>query len=328
MNRSQQWAWHLSLALLVVAASIFILRGKIGFGPFAAQAAAPVTTYYYGTNGSLLVAAEQNLWPEEYGPYCAIATAMVVDNYLDLLTHHPLSFTRQAQQLSIGTANQTQGASQWGNATPLDVAGGIINIAPDKGIDPRGAAYIQHRYAPNPYSFHNYIYRWEFHHTTEPSYHQQAMEATTALFRGWLAHSDPMSVIVNGGEHSIIVSGGWSSDDISKVFPANIQGIVVRDPQFATAISRFEVSQDQWTNHGANFGVGYYTLWSRYYGAQVNQSVNRDDPEPTVGIYVPTTANPHHWYHGFSWVRRDDTTGTAASPDWAYTDDGTQMTTP
>ncbi|MBA3826872.1 MAG: hypothetical protein H0X24_23640, partial [Ktedonobacterales bacterium] len=288
----------------------------------------PVTTHYYGVNGPWIVAAIAGLWPEEKGPYCAVAVAMAVDNYMDETRHLPLRFTKQAQQLDIGKADQTEGASQWGNATPINAAGGVINIAPDRGVDPRGAAYIQAHYAPPNTSFHNYIYRWQFHHATEPSYHQQAMEATTSLYRSWLTHSDPLAVIVNGGEHSVIVSGGWSSDEIANDYPANIQGVIVRDPQFASSVSRFEVSQDQWTNHGVDFGAGYYTLWSRFYGDQPNHTVNHDDPEPTVGIYAPTATDPVHWFHGFSWVQVDSTTGDAANPDWAFSDTGTQLATP
>ncbi len=94
-------------------------------------------------------------------------------------------------------------------------------------------------------------------------------------------------------------------------------------------VSRFEVDDDAWTNHGANWGAGYYTLWSRYYGQNVDHSVNTDDPEPTVGIYRPDTKYPDHWYHGFSWIRRDNNTANGlGSPDWAFTDLGKELTTP
>lgn len=254
---------------------------------------------------------------------------MAVDNYVDEEDHLTMRFTSRAQQYAVAKANQTSGESRWGYATPTTVSAGITNIAPDKGVDPRGAAYMQYHYAPQGTIFHDYIYRWTFRYKSEPVYHWQVLQATTSLFRAWLSYSEPMSVIINGGEHSVIVSAGWSGNSISSNYPADIQGVVVRDPEFSADVSRFEMDFDQWSNHGADFGAGYYTLWSRYYGQNADHSINTDDPEPTVGIYRPTSVHPDHWFQGFTWIRRDANDANGAfSPDWAYTDDGAFLSAP
>jgi hypothetical protein len=328
MNRYQTMALHCSIALLLVAGGLFALAWHHQ-QPTGQHVASTTTSISYGANGTYIVNAVRNIWPQEYGPYCALATGMAVVNYIDEEDHLAMRFTSPANQYAIAKANQTAGASQWGYAKPITVSAGITNIAPDHGVDPRGAAYMQWHYAPPGTIFHDYIYRWTFHYSTEPSYHWQTMQATTSLFRDWLSNSEPMSVIVNGGEHSVIVSGGWSTNSIATNYPANIQGVIVRDPEFAPSISRFEVDFDQWSNHGATFGSSYYTLWARYYGQNVNLSRNTDDPEPTVGIYRPTAAHPDHWFQGFTWIRRDKNTANGtASPDWAYTDTGVLLTAP
>ena len=270
-----------------------------------------------------------HIWPQKVGPYCAIATAMGVVNYVDQEDHLALLFTGPSYQVTIASANQTLGASRWGYALPINSTAGITNIAPDHGVDPRAAAYIQYHYAPQGTIFHNYIYRWQFHGTTEPSFQAQTLQATMSLFRAWLTYPEPMSVIVNGGEHSVIISGGWTGNDIRNVAIPPLLGVIVRDPEFAGSISRFEVTSDEWTNNGTDFGAGYYSLWSRYYGVNPNFTVNTDDPEPSVGIYRPTAQDPVHWYQGFSWVQRDNQTANGLfSPDWAFTDTGTLLTAP
>jgi hypothetical protein len=149
------------------------------------------------------------------------------------------------------------------------------------------------------------------------------------LFRTWLKFTEPIAVIINGGEHSVLVTGGWMNESITTHYPAGVLGVVIRDPEFAGAFSRFEVDGDQWTNHGGNFGQGYYTLWARPYGATLTNAPNHDDPEPSVGIYTPDANHPQHWWQGFTWIRRDNqSTTSVASPDWAFTDLGTLLTAP
>ncbi len=330
MNRYQSMALNCALALLFVSGGLLALAWHVGrFAPISAATTASTTTYYYGANNTYMVNAVQHIWPQENGPYCAIATGMAVTNYVDQEDHLTLRFSTPSNQYAIATADQKAGASRWGYAKPINATAGITNIAPDRGLDPRAAAYIQYHYSPQGTIFHDYIYRWQFHYKTAPPFHWQAIQATTSLFRAWLRFPEPMSVIINGGEHSVLVTGGWTSNSIVTNYPANIVGVIVRDPMFAGSISRFEVDNNQWTNHGTDFGVGYYTMWSRFYGQNPDFSVNKDDPEPSVGIYRPISGHPEHWYQGFTWIRRDtNSLNGYYSPDWAFTDGGTLLTAP
>jgi hypothetical protein len=148
VNRSQRIALRAALVLLFAAAALL----AVGRRPPPVVAAAPqvtqATSYYYGSNGNYAATAVQSIWPQEYGPYCAIAVAMGVVNYVDLEDHQKLRFTTPSYQYVIAAANQKAGASQWGYAMPINRAAGITNIAPDVGVDPRSAAYMEDLYAP------------------------------------------------------------------------------------------------------------------------------------------------------------------------------------
>src|SRR6185437_5259090 len=140
MNRYQRMALNCSLALLFVAGTLVALSWE------RTQAAAPQVRYthivtYMGTNSTMMSAALQTIWPQEVGPYCAIATAMAVDNYVHEEDGVAMTFTSRSQQYGVASNNQKAGASQWGDATPVNEYAGITNIAPDRGVDPRAAAY-------------------------------------------------------------------------------------------------------------------------------------------------------------------------------------------
>ena len=257
------------------------------------------------------------IWPQSSSNACAIADAIAIVNYDHLRYGYPLTFTSSSAQTMIRKFNQVTGQSQWGHATPTNLWGGITNIAPDFGNDPRSVAYMIKRYDLSWFTYHNYIYRWQFAHSTEPSFSTQAREATTLLARVLYNSKAPAVVFINGGLHSVVVTGMWSTENPNTHFPANITGLVYRDSEGSGSVSRQEVSISAWIGGGYANPFGVYSLWSRYYGDlnTVGDMKNKYDPEPTVGIYKPTSANPHHWYRGFTWVQRD--AGTTTSVDLA-----------
>lgn len=335
MSRQQRWALHLGLALTIASFSLILALWQSGVAQ-ASTVATPgpndcgsCTGTYYGANSNEIAKALQKIWPQANGPYCAIATAEGVINYDDEKWGIGLRFTSVTNQTAIGKDNQHSGASEWGYATPLNEAAGITNIAPDQGVDPRSAAYIQtHWTNVGHLIFHNYIYRWQFAHQYEPGFRGQATEATTSLAQNLEAFREPLSVIVNGGMHSLLVAGIWSANDPATHYPAGIQGLVYHDPMFSQADSRYEVDIDTWTTNGLN-DAGNYTLWSRYYGVTAGGSVNTADPEPTIGPYTPTKSAPDHWYQGFSWITRDQILDDARyGPDWAFTMFGQRLISP
>lgn len=277
--------------------------------------------------------AIDNTWPQDNANGCGVENAIALVNYDDVNNGQNLTFNSLSSQDSLEAANQTSGQSQWGHATPTNHWGGITNIAPDYGTDPRSIAYMTWNYSLNNRFFHDYIYRWQFYYNPRspaPPFALQVQEATTGVARALEEWGEPVSVTINGGLHSVVVGGIWSGNDPATNYPADIQGLVYRDPEGGASIDRVELNYSYWLS-GYKTVFGVYSLWSLYYGdvSTPGDGQNFKDPEPTVGPYIPDSfyqAHPEHWYDGFTWIQRDDNYSNGQySPDWSYTSPGNQQ---
>lgn len=331
MRRARRLALRLSIALLTLAAALISALGGQSAGVSAADSVYAATPIFYGADTARMNASIASVWPQYSGPYCGIATAIAAVNYNDLVHGVAIRFTSRTAQTTVASANQTKGASRWGYATPVNKYAGITNIAPDFGADPRSIAYMTYEYTPLNTFFHNYIYRWQFANSTQPAFSTQARQATTNVARALKAWHEPVNVTINGGAHSVLVSGMYSYNDPAAYYPAQIASVVFRDPMFSPSVSRFQVDISTWIGGGLSTPAGVYSLWSLYYGDRYVRGDGRNtyDPEPTVGIYKPTSAHPIHWYRGFAWIQRDShyANGTY-SPDFAYSSQGALLTLP
>jgi hypothetical protein len=344
MSQSQRAAFRVSIALLTVSASLVmaVISGTHAgaFGDLAAGCTT-CTGAFYGGNTTLTVAAIQHIWPQGNTNNCGVETAEAITNYADELARVSMRFTSTQNMFQVNRDNQnSSAASRWSYATPTNQWAGKSNIAPDAGTDPRSIAYMTFNYTPPNWYFHDYLYRWSFFHSTQPSFSTQALEATTSLAESLERWSMPTNTTINGGAHSVIVTGIWSGNDPNTHYPAQIQGLVFRDPEYAASSSRYEVDFATWSSTGLYMPPNNYrySLWSLYYGdlGTRGDHKNTSDPEPTVGPYVPNAAKaePYHWYDGFTWIQRDTfTSGSQGSPDWAFTAEspgnrGHQMTAP
>lgn len=331
MRRARRLALRLSIALLTLAAALISALGGQSAGVSAAASVYAATPIFYGADTARMNASIASVWPQYSGPYCGIATAIAAVNYDDLVHGVAMRFTSRTAQTTVASANQTKGASRWGYATPVNKYAGITNIAPDFGADPRSIAYMTYEYTPLNTFFHNYIYRWQFANSTQPAFSTQARQATTNVARALKAWHEPVNVTINGGAHSVLVSGMYSYNDPAAYYPAQIASVVFRDPMFSPSVSRFQVDISTWIGGGLSTPAGVYSLWSLYYGDRYVRGDGRNtyDPEPTVGIYKPTSAHPIHWYRGFAWIQRDShyANGTY-SPDFAYSSQGALLTLP
>lgn len=341
MSRSQRACVRLSIALLMVSGYYIAIALGPGGTPQTQASCSTCTGAFYGADTTRTINAIQHIWPQGNTNNCGVETAEAVVNYADAVTGRALRFTSTSNMYQVNQSNQSSAAaSQWGYATPLNRWAGRSNIAPDTGTDPRSIAYMTFTYTPPGWYFHDYVYRWQYFHSSQPSFQTQALEATTSLAESLERWHMPTNTTINGGAHSVLVTGIWSGNDPNTHYPAQIQGLVFRDPEYAASSGRFEVDFATWSSTGLYMPPNgyYYSLWSVYYGDlhSRNDRLNKSDPEPTVGPYTPRPANgqPEHWYGGFTWIQRDTfTTGAQGSPDWSFTAEspgnlGRQMTTP
>ncbi|MBA3825667.1 MAG: hypothetical protein H0X24_17435 [Ktedonobacterales bacterium] len=334
-----RFALALTIAIGAIAVSFFL--AALLHGSFIApHAHACCTGNFYGGNTTYVNNATQVIYPEwqnsSQGPTCncGVETAMAITNYADQVyygnnTHN--KFTKQSDQNTVDSGNQTTTAeSQWGTpmtTSTMSKCGGLANISKDTGTDPRTIAYDAYTYTPPGYYFGNVIYRADLVADHPTAYATQVAEATTMLAQALetspTGNTDALSVSVaiNGGLHSVLVTGIFANNDPAANWPADITGIVYRDPQYAFNSSKFTVDYSSWAQYGLNpYGGSYhYSLWSLYYGdsTTVGDGLNTSDPEPLVGPYTPNTSqgHPYHWYHGWNWVQRITPTN---NPDLAY----------
>lgn len=327
MTSKQRIAIRLAFILIAVSGGLLALAMT---HTSSDASCSTCTGTFYGAYETLMTKAiGGNIWPQATSNGCAVTDTIGVVNYDYLRFGHPLRFINKDSQTIVQKDNQIAGSSQWGRATPTNDWAGVTNIAPDFGNDPRSVAYDISHYDLVGIHWHDYIYRWQFAHSTQPSYSQQVREATTLVARELENWKEPVVVFINGGLHSVLVTGVWSSNNPNTNFPANIQGLVYHDPEGNATTSRQEIPINTWIlgNYANPFGV--YSLWALYYGdrSSIGDMQNAFDPEPTVGIYKPTSTHPYHWYRGFTWVARDS--NSANDADWAINaTNGSVMTTP
>jgi hypothetical protein len=314
MTRYQRIAARIAFILIIISGGLLSI---VITSPTTEAGCSTCTGIYYGASSNATRAISGTIWPQRSKNACGIADAIAVVNYDRIQYGGSFTFPNSSGQSTMMQNNQTAGASQWGHATPTNVWGGITNIAPDFGTDPRSVAYDVKHYTWSTHYFHDVIYRWQLGHATAPSYWTQAIEATTIMARSMASNHTPIIAFINGGLHSVVVTGIWSYNNVNTHFPAGIEGLVYRDPLGNSTTSRQEVNIRTWIGGHYASPFGIYSLWSLYYGDRytIGDMKNTYDPEPTVGPYKPSSTYPHHWYLGFTWVARDN--DSTDSVDWA-----------
>lgn len=293
-------------------------------------------TWYGAGSTAWMVEATIGIWPQQASNACGVDTAIGVVNYDALnsgasmpqpASSHPES-TIRAQNAQY-PYHMAQTVSQWGYAHDnWNNTGGYTNIAGDFGTDPRSVAYMAWNYSINNRWFHDYVYRWQFSGDNGNSVPGQALDATTLMARGLEAFGEPVVAFINSGSHAVLVTGVYSYTDPNLSFPAQFDGLSIRDPEgtpsytSSSDTSHFMVTISDWTTSGGYNGLGWhYDLWKYYYGHD-----NSQDPDPEVGVYKGAAhGGSNHWYTGFTWVQRDNNTGSTGSntpgewdPDWAF----------
>jgi hypothetical protein len=268
---------------------------------------APTATPTPGPNNNDLAAASVAAgWPQSKGNWCGIATVALIADFLN--PGKPTS-----QGTVAGILSGSSSISEWGSApwiAPNGTPGVTADISEDFGTDPRSLAYGMTM-------------------ATGRSYHMavdtgSAWDATIAIVRTIILTGQPVSVFVDHGQHSVVVSGVEANGD-PLTNPGSITIIHVWDPGNVTSNSGIQRTMQErvplnvWLS-GYSDGGGEY--FKHPYSNNPIGSVLLD-PDPSVGPYAYVGALFNHlWVGHYVWITPYGPYFGLTSPDWAVTPGG------
>lgn len=268
-----------------------------------AATATPSNPYALDVSG----AASASGWPQSYSNWCGIATVALVANYLgNSISQSAIYNMLNSQQNESMWGYPPQSASYWG---PYVAA----NISGDFGTDPRSLAEGMTLATGRIY-----------HVKVDTS---GAWDTTIHIVHDLLVSKQPISVFVDHGMHSVIVSGvDATGDPLSN--PNSITAIHVWDPAGGINTVGIQATQEavvpinQWLSGTIVWSGSVYLKYP--YAANVYQG-KALDPDPAVGpyAYVPTQDN-HLWIGHNVYISPLAAADSAnLSPDWALNQYGT-----
>jgi hypothetical protein len=205
-------------------------------------------------------------WPQQRGNWCGVASIAAVASYV----------SGSVNQASVaGFLNSSAAVSIWGTPPPAYGGAGFqANISLDTGTDPRAIARGQGGMDGGIY--HNIVDSWG------------AWDATWHLAVDLRDYQQPLTVIVDGGQHSVVISQIIATGD-PIADQSSITGIEVWDPGVG-ANAQIQANQHEivpiwdWYND--------YVYW----GSRYDDSL---DPDPSVGVY----AGEHLWTGNWVYIR-------------------------
>ena len=245
-------------------------------------------------------------WPQQYSNWCGVATVALIANYLGVSI---------SQSAILGMLNNPANASQWSYPPPAPSYYGPYvpaNISGDFGTDPRALAQGLT------------LATGHFYHAKVDT--NSAWDATIHIVRDLLTSRQPISVFVDHGQHSVIVSGVEATDDPIKN-PGSITAIHVWDPgggiNYVGIQPHLEevVPLNAWLSGIIPWSGSDYFKYP--YAANVYQG-KALDPDPAVGPYafVPSAYN-HLWIGHYVYLS-PLASGAAAglNADWELNQNG------
>ncbi|HEX9069088.1 MAG TPA: hypothetical protein VF807_09985 [Ktedonobacterales bacterium] len=281
----------MALMLLAVLPQITSARSAVG-------ARHADLTHYGVAKATFQTATDAAAWPQKSGDWCGIATVAAIAAY------RGSSVTQAgiADYLNSGGAvsafgSPSHASGYWGPGFQAD-------ISRDYGTDPRALAQAMGAEAGgNPHMRVVTNGRW----------------VATWLIVADVIRNGPVTVFVDAGLHSVVVSGvnAWGNplDNLN-----NISSLEVWDPgaelggtSGVQAAREVDVSLSSWLYSMSYLGSRYDNNWFGGYTY---------DPDPAVGPYTydPAAGNPHHlWVGNFVYIAPY---GPGVSADWAINQDG------
>jgi hypothetical protein len=298
-RRTQRRAAFGGLLLLLV----------LGLAVFLASAATHLvhaSPTRYGTDAARMQAAVQAAgWPQKDGIWCGIADIAAIVDYrtpsfpIDqfvVVTH----LNSPALQSAWGTPDHNWNIA-WG-------PGFLADISRDGGTDPRSMAAGLTALAGGGY--HQLV-----------DYHS-AYTATAHLVADLVRTREPITVFVNAGSHSVLVSAVFAYGDPTNL--NNVASLEVYDSGagLGVGVQHYQVEQ---------VSLNGWIWWWAYLGATYRDNVldgrHALDPDPSVGPYTfdPSQGrNVHLWISHYVYIHPDSTADASyiVSPDWAFNQDG------
>jgi hypothetical protein len=263
----------------------------------------PTSPYVLDVSGAAATAG----WPQQYSNWCGVATIGLVANYLG---------SSISQSAILGILNDPNNQSQWSYPAPSSAYWGPYipaDISGDFGTDPRSLAKGMTV-------------------ATGRLYHVKvdvngAWDITIHIVHDMLTARQPISVFVDHGMHSVIVSGVEATGDpLSN--PNSITAIHVWDP--GGGVNGVGIQSTQHAVVPINTWLSGAIAWSgssylKYpYAANIYQG-RALDPDPAVGPYAYTAAAGNHLWIGhnvyISPLASNETAGL--SSDWELNQSGT-----
>jgi hypothetical protein len=271
--------------------------------PTATPTATPASPYALDVSSAAAAAG----WPQQYSNWCGVATIGLVANYLG---------SSISQSAILGILNDPNNQSQWSYPAPGSAYWGPYipaDISGDFGTDPRSLAK-----GMTVATGHLYHVKVDVN---------GAWDTTVHIVHDMLTARQPISVFVDHGMHSVIVSGVEATGDPLSD-PNSITAIHVWDP--GGGVSSVGIQSTQHAVVPINTWLSGAIAWSgssyfKYpYAANIYQG-KALDPDPAVGPYAYTAAAGNHLWIGhnvyISPLATNETAGL--SPDWELNQSGT-----
>lgn len=254
-----------------------------------------------GNDFTVCEAAAESGWPQQNGNWCGIATVALIADYLNSAS--PVS----QNYIAYSVLDDPSSTSEWGAPSWVQYVGpGVTaDIARDFGTDPRSLAYGL-----------TAVTGRQYHAIVDTN---GAWDTTKQIVHDILTYHQPISVFVDHGQHSVIVSGVDATGN-PLTDPGSITAIHVWDPGAASSNSAIQGAMHEavplsvWLGGNTDLGFAQYFKYP-YSANQYPGYAYPFDPDPSVGpyTYVPSLYN-HLWIGHYVYVSPSGYVDPAGAP--------------
>jgi len=299
----RRWVWGsarrrwlvLGLAFIVVAALIVGVVARIVPLSLASMQS---SSWYGAPYQSVVNATNAAQWPQANSNWCGVASDVAIIHYQGFNT---------SQSNLANFLDSSASVSEWGeppHSSGYYGPGFVADISGDFGTDPRSLAE-------------------GLMSQTKQGYHQfideiNAYDATMQLSRDVARSKQPITVFVDHGQHSVLVSAVQSTRD-PVLDPSTVTTLQVWDPGYGTSSGiqnarEVNVSLNDWLTNDIYWGLPYQSnLWK---GLPF-------DPNPAIGPYAYNTGENEYlslWINHYVYIRPDvpGSASDSVNADWAF----------